>query len=256
LLTLDRIYYEYDRRPILDGISLTLAPGKIICLTGPSGCGKTTLLRIAAGLMSPTAGIVNNRFACTAYVFQEPRLLPWQTTQENIAFGLKARGIPKSQCDRISKQLAQQLGLKQYLYHYPHQLSGGMQQRVALGRALAINPDLLLLDEPFNGLDVGRRREFQEILLQLLSDRKQFYPTAQPLAVGIVSHDLAEAVRLGDQIVVMSPNPSQIVYRWQQKRPYADRDEAYIHHTVSQLLIHPQVAKCFGLGHVNGVPME
>ena len=256
MLTLDRIYYQYDRRPILAEVSLNLTPGKIICLTGPSGCGKTTLLRIAAGLMSPTSGVVNNRFTCTAYVFQEPRLLPWQTTQENLAFGLKARGISKHKRDRISKQLAQQLGLEQYLWHYPHQLSGGMQQRVALGRALAINPDLLLLDEPFNGLDIGRRREFQKRLLQLLSDRKQFYPTAQPLAVCIVSHDLAEAVRMGDQILVMSPNPSQIVYRWQQQRPYAARDEAYIHHTVSQLLIHPQVAECFGLGRIPVVPIE
>ena len=93
MLVLDRIYYEYDRSPILDGISLSLAPGKILCLTGPSGCGKTTLLRIAAGLIAPSAGVVNNGFAGTAYVFQEPRLLPWQTTQENIAFGLKARGV-------------------------------------------------------------------------------------------------------------------------------------------------------------------
>ncbi len=206
MLVLDRIYYEYDRSPILDGISLSLAPGKILCLTGPSGCGKTTLLRIAAGLIAPSAGVVNNGFAGTAYVFQEPRLLPWQTTQENIAFGLKARGVSQPKRDRVSQQLAKQLGLEEALDHYPHQLSGGMQQRVALGRALAINPDLLLLDEPFNGLDVGRRREFQEILLQLLGECN--------LAACLVSHDLAEAVRLGDRILVMSPSPSRIVYQW------------------------------------------
>ena len=246
MLVIDRIYYQYDRSPILDGVSLTLAPGQILCLTGPSGCGKTTLLRIAAGLTQPSSGVINNRFACTAYVFQEPRLLPWQTTQENLAFGLKAKGIPKPERDRTSIQLAKQLGLEQALYHYPHQLSGGMQQRVALGRALAINPDLLLLDEPFNGLDVGRRREFQQILLQLLSDRN--------LAACLVSHDLAEAVRLGDRILVMSPSPSRIVHQWQSQLPPVARDEAYIYREVSQLLALPQVSRCFGLKNIPSHP--
>ncbi len=239
MLVLDRIYYQYDRSSILDGISLSIAPGKILCLTGPSGCGKTTLLKIAAGLITPSAGVVNNGFAGTAYVFQEPRLLPWQTTQENIAFGLKARGVPQPKRDHISQLLAQQLGLEQALKHYPHQLSGGMQQRVALGRALAINPDLLLLDEPFNGLDVGRRREFQEILLQLLSEYN--------LAACIISHDLAEAVRLGDLILVMSPSPSRIVYQWQSQLSPAARDEAFIFREVTQLLAIPEVSRCFGL---------
>jgi NitT/TauT family transport system ATP-binding protein len=256
LLILDRIHYHYGNRSILDGVSLTLASGQILCLTGPSGCGKTTLLRIAAGLIKPSAGVVKNGFPCTACVFQEPRLLPWQTTQENLAFGLKARGIPKGERDRCSQQLARQLSLEQALYHYPHQLSGGMQQRVALGRALAINPDLLLLDEPFNGLDVGRKRECQEILRQLLGDPEGICSAARHLAVCIVSHDLAEAVRLGDRILVMSPNPSQIIYRWQQKRPPGARDEAYIHATVSQLLSHPQVAGCFGLGNIPLIPVD
>ena len=245
MLVLDRIYYEYDRSPILDGISLSLAPGKILCLTGPSGCGKTTLLRIAAGLIAPSAGVVNNGFAGTAYVFQEPRLLPWQTTQENIAFGLKARGVSQPKRDRVSQQLAKQLGLEEALDHYPHQLSGGMQQRVALGRALAINPDLLLLDEPFNGLDVGRRREFQEILLRLLGEYN--------LAACLVSHDLAEAVRLGDRILVMSPSPSRVVYQWQSQLSPAARDEAFIYREVSQLLALPKVKRCF---HLKEIPFH
>lgn len=247
MLNIDRIYFQYNRRPILNGVSFNLDSGQIICLTGPSGCGKTTLLRIAAGLISPTTGVVNNTFKCTAYVFQEPRLLPWRSTLENLGFGLKARGVTKKEGDRIARELAKQLGLEQYLHHYPHQLSGGMQQRVALGRALAINPDLLLLDEPFNGLDIGRRREFQDILLKLLDEREQFYDRLKPLAVCLVSHDLAEAVRIGDQILVMSANPSQIVYRWEQQQPYQARDCAYIHHTISELLRNSIVAECFGL---------
>ncbi|VEP18367.1 Taurine import ATP-binding protein TauB [Hyella patelloides LEGE 07179] len=246
MLILDRIYYQYDLYPILDGVSLTLAPGQILCLTGPSGCGKTTVMRIAAGLIKPNSGVVNNRFAGTAYVFQEPRLLPWQTTQENIAFGLKAQGISPAKRDRYSQELAQQLGLEKALNHYPHQLSGGMQQRVALGRALAINPDLLLLDEPFKGLDIGRRREFQAMLLKLLSDRK--------LAACIISHDLAEAVRFGDRILVMSPSPSRIVHQWQSPQSPATRDEVYIYQEVSQLLALPQVSSCFHLNNIASHP--
>ena len=245
MLILDRIYYQYDRRPILDKISITLTPGEIFCLTGPSGCGKTTLLKIAAGLIKPSFGRVNNQFTGTACVFQEPRLLRWQTTQENLAFGLKAKGMPKKERDLRSKQLAKQLGLEQFLNHYPHQLSGGMQQRVALGRSLAIEPNLLLLDEPFSGLDVGRRREFQEILLRLLDDRH--------LAACIISHDLAEAVRLGDRILVMSPSPSRIIYQWQSTLPPATRDEAYIYREVSQLLAIPKVSRCFGLKNTSSI---
>ncbi len=248
MLILDRIHYQYDRNLILDGVSLSLAPGQILCITGPSGCGKTTLMKIAAGSISPNAGVVNNTFTGTACVFQEPRLLPWQTTQENIAFGLKAQGIPKLKRDRYSQELAQQLGLELAVDHYPHQLSGGMQQRVALGRALAINPDLLLLDEPFKGLDVGRRQEFQEMLLKLLSNRK--------LAACIISHDLAEAVRLGDRILVMSPSPSRIVHQWQSPLSPATRDEAYIYREVARLLALPQIAKCFRLNNNTSYPID
>ncbi|MDJ0726566.1 MAG: ATP-binding cassette domain-containing protein [Prochloraceae cyanobacterium] len=246
MLILDRISYQYKHRSILEGISITLAPGQILCLSGPSGCGKTTLLRIAAGLIAPSQGVVKNKFTCTGYVFQEPRLLPWQTTQENLAFGLKAKGVAKKERDCASKQLAQQLGLEQALDLYPDRLSGGMQQRVALGRALAINPDFLLLDEPFNGLDVGRRREFQLMLLQLLGERN--------LAACIVSHDLAEAVRLGDRILVMSPAPSRIVYQWQSLLPPATRDEVYIYREVAQILALSEVSRCFNLNNNSSHP--
>ncbi len=246
MLILDHIYYQYDYNLVLDRVSFSLAPGQILCITGPSGCGKTTVMKIAAGLITPNAGVVNNTFTGTGYVFQEPRLLPWKTTQENLAFGLQAQGISQSKRDLYSQELAQQLGLEQYLDHYPHQLSGGMQQRVALGRALAINPDLLLLDEPFNGLDVGRRREFQAMLLRLLRDRN--------LAACIISHDLAEAVRLGDRILVMSPSPSRIVHQWQSSLSPVDRDEAYIYKEVSQLLSLPQVSRCFRLNNIASHP--
>ncbi|MGK7927981.1 MAG: ATP-binding cassette domain-containing protein, partial [Spirulina sp.] len=123
MLILDRISHQYNRRLILDGVSLTLKPGQILCLTGPSGCGKTTLLRIAAGLVSPKVGAIENSFSRMGYVFQDPRLLPWQTARENLAFGLKARGVRKSERDRAAKTLARQLGLESVSHYYPHQLS-------------------------------------------------------------------------------------------------------------------------------------
>lgn len=239
MLILEDIFHCYGYVKVIDGISLTLTPGQILCLTGPSGCGKTTLLKIIAGLIAPEEGTVKNLFSRTSYVFQEPRLLPWRTTLENIAFGLQAKKISALERQQIAFNLAKELGIEQAANQYPHQLSGGMQQRVALGRALAVEPDLLLLDEPFSSLDIGRRRQLQDLILKLLSDRN--------LAAVVVSHNLAEAVRLGNSLVILSPSPSRVVYQWEPKLPPIERDNAYIYNAVSTLLAIPQVAECFGL---------
>lgn len=138
----------------------------------------------------------------------------------------------------IALNLAEELGIAQAIDRYPHQLSGGMQQRVALGRALAIEPDFLILDEPFSSLDIGRRRQLQDLILQLLNNRN--------LAILLVSHDLAEAVRLGNKIIILSTSPSKIVYEWKPELGIK-RDEAYIYKTVSSLLTIPQVASCFNV---------
>lgn len=209
-------------------------------MAGPSGCGKTTLLNIAAGLVTPTSGAVDNRFERTAYVFQEPRLLPWRTALDNIAFGLKAVGVPSGERRKTASALSERLGLRESAGKYPHQLSGGMQQRVALGRALAIDPDLLLLDEPFSALDIGRRRELQAFVLGLLDQGR--------LAALFVTHDLAEAVRMADELIVMSPSPGSVAYRWRQARPPRDRDDPYVYEAVSALLREPRVAECFRTG--------
>lgn len=239
MLILEDIFHCYGYVKVIDGISLTLTPGQILCLTGPSGCGKTTLLKIIAGLIAPEEGTVKNLFSRTSYVFQEPRLLPWRTTLENIAFGLQAKKISALERQQIAFNLAKELGIEQAANQYPHQLSGGMQQRVALGRALAVEPDLLLLDEPFSSLDIGRRRQLQDLILKLLSDRN--------LAAVVVSHNLAEAVRLGNSLVILSPSPSRVVYQWEPKLPPIERDNTYIYNAVSTLLAIPQVAECFGL---------
>lgn len=239
MLILEDIFYSYGCLKVIDGVSLTLTPGQILCLTGPSGCGKTTLLKIIAGLIAPEEGTVKNLFSRTSYVFQEPRLLPWRTTLENIAFGLRAKKILASERQQIAFNLAKELGIEQAANQYPHQLSGGMQQRVALARALAVEPDLLLLDEPFSSLDIGRRRQLQDLMLKLLSDRN--------LAALVVSHNLAEAVSLGNSLVILSPSPSRAVYQWEPKLPPIERDNAYIYKAVSTLMAIPQVAECFGL---------
>lgn len=236
MLIVQDIFHKYQRQIVIDNISFKVQPGEIICLTGPSGCGKTTLLKIVAGLINPKSGIIQNDFNVTSYVFQEPRLLPWKTCLENISFGLKFKKISIEKRHYIALNLAKELGIAQAVNQYPHQLSGGMQQRVALGRALAIEPDFLILDEPFSNLDIGRRRQLQDLILQLLKNRN--------LAILLVSHDLSEAVKLGNKIVILSASPSKIVYEWKPK-PGINRDEAYIYKTVSSLLTIPQVANCF-----------
>lgn len=239
MLKLHNIYQQFGGNCVIDNISFDLLAGQVLCLLGPSGCGKTTILQIAAGLIIPTAGKVENFSNQTAYVFQEHRLLPWRTALENITIGLKARGISAKQKSQIAKQIAQQLGLENALYLYPHQLSGGMQQRVALGRALAIDPNLLLLDEPFSALDVGLRRQLQGLVLDLIATRN--------LAAILVSHDLAEAVLMSDRLLVLSPSPARIIYDWQIERAKSQRDEAYIYKAVCQLQRIPEIAFSFNL---------
>ncbi|HYF76528.1 MAG TPA: ATP-binding cassette domain-containing protein [Symbiobacteriaceae bacterium] len=205
MLKLKSVSHDYGQGAVLADVTLELAPGRVLALTGPSGCGKSTLLHMAAGLLTPGAGEVENTFRRTACVFQEPRLLPWRTARANIAFGLKALGMAGAERRSRAEALAARLGLADAIAKYPHQLSGGMRQRVALGRALAVEPDLLLLDEPFGALDAGRRAELQEMLLGLLRERG--------LAALLVTHDVAEAERLGDELVVLSGAPGRVLER-------------------------------------------
>lgn len=153
MLELKHISHSYGENRVLEDISLTVQPGQRTAIMGPSGCGKTTLLRIALGLLAPTRGTAENRFAKTAAVFQEPRLLPWRTAAENVNLVLKddAATLPSA------KARLAQLGLEEAADKYPRELSGGMQQRVALARAMAAEGDLLILDEPFKALDEALR---------------------------------------------------------------------------------------------------
>jgi NitT/TauT family transport system ATP-binding protein len=196
---------------VLAGVSLSVDPGEFVCMIGPSGCGKSTLLSIIAGYLKTSSGTVTadgelvlgpkpNR----VMVFQNPTLFPWCTAAENIAFGLKlkaARATPEPIADTV-QQLLSLVGLDGFGSHYPHELSGGMRQRVEIARALAVRPKILLMDEPFGALDALTRLNLQREMERIWQETGK--------TVLFVTHDIVEAVLLADRVVVMSQRPAAI----------------------------------------------
>ncbi|KAA0889284.1 ABC transporter ATP-binding protein [Pusillimonas sp. ANT_WB101] len=244
-LEIRRLVHRYALTEVLDGINLDLRAGETLALVGPSGCGKSTLLHIVAGLINASEGTVTSSFRDTACVFQQPRLMPWKNTVDNIALGLQAKGVSKARRREQGSKMALRLGLAvEDLDKYPHELSGGMQSRVALGRALALEPDLLLLDEPFSALDIGLKLELYRLL------RHQVEQAGA--AVLMITHDLMEAVRLADRVLMMAPNPGRFVREFTFSRVQADRDDSYIYQTTGQMMQADEVRIGFGLeqGHL------
>lgn len=194
--------------PVLQDINLTVNEEEFVALVGPSGCGKSTLLNITAGLIAPTSGsasfthLPQGHVPRTGIVFQETGLFPWRSVYDNIAFGLEAMGVPKKeQKDRISHYI-NLVGLTGFEKALPHHLSGGMRQRVGIARALVINPDLLLMDEPFSALDAQTRTIMQEELVTLWDKTR--------LSTLYVTHNIQEAVMLADRVVLLSRRPGKI----------------------------------------------
>ncbi|BAS26986.1 ABC transporter ATP-binding protein [Limnochorda pilosa] len=198
------------RRAALDGLHLEAAPGELVCLLGPSGCGKTTFLRILNGLEQADGGAV--RFLAPrppriGHVFQDSRLLPWLTAEENVRFVLD---LPREEGRRVARAWLARVGLGDHGGAFPHQLSAGMQQRVAVARALAVDPDVLLLDEPFSALDELTACRLRAELARLWEERR---PT-----VLFVTHDPAEAIYLADRVVILAGPPGRIVQELDVRR--------------------------------------
>ena len=185
----------YRERRVIDGLDLpTLHRGEVVSLVGPSGSGKSTIAHIAAGLITSRTGRITRGYHRHAMVFQEPRLMPWLTVFENMAFALDRQANPAATEQRVSATL-DQLGLSAFRDAYPSQLSGGMAQRVSLGRTLCYNPDLILMDEPFGALDYFTRKKLQREIVDLFLREQK--------TIVFVTHDVSEAVYLGQKILVM-----------------------------------------------------
>jgi len=194
----------------LRDVSFSVNDREVVSLIGPSGCGKSTLLNIGAGLTAPSEGaafvdgdLVRGPQSHVAFMLQKDLLLPWRTIADNVAFGVEIQGLPRSERRRRAQMLLESFSLAEFSHHYPHQLSGGMRQRVALARTLAVDPHVLLLDEPFSAVDAQTRMVLQRDLAQTLG-------RAGKTAL-LITHDLTEAVALSDRVLVMSERPGRIV---------------------------------------------
>jgi NitT/TauT family transport system ATP-binding protein len=192
-----------DGTVAIAGVDLVVTPGELVGVVGPSGCGKSTILRVAAGLVRPSAGVVSVATDRVGYVFQDPTLLPWRTVQGNVELLAELRGLPRGERRRRADEAIRLVGLEGFKEYRPRTLSGGMRMRVSLARSLTMAPELFLFDEPFGSLD--------EITRQRLGDELQLLYLARRFAGVFVTHSVAEAVFLAGRVLVMSQRPGRIV---------------------------------------------
>lgn len=219
-LRVRELNFYYGFTQILKDIDFSLQEGKIISIVGPSGGGKTTLLKLCAKLLDVTEGEVENSFSSSAFAFQDPRLLPWKTSLENIMMPLHVK-MKERELREKATALALKFGLeKSDLVKYPKDLSGGMRQRVSFARALMGEPRLLFLDEPFSALDIGLKKELQSFVLEACERQK--------MSVLFITHDLMEAIKLSDTILLLKSDPGEIVARYEIETPKGLRDDAFV----------------------------
>ena len=201
--------YTAEEVVAIEGLSFSVEQGELVAILGPSGCGKTTVLNIIAGFVEPTGGRVLLRGKPIrepgpdrGVVFQSFALFPWKTVLANVAFGLKMRGAARKERERLAREYLDLVGLEGFENRYPHELSGGMQQRVGVARVLATEPDVMLMDEPFASVDAQTRMKLQEDLTRIWEERR---PT-----IFFVTHDVEEAVFLADRVIVMTSRPGRV----------------------------------------------
>ncbi|MGN7398090.1 ABC transporter ATP-binding protein [Peribacillus frigoritolerans] len=210
-LAIEGVNKGFGNKEILKNVNLQIKPHEIICILGHSGCGKSTLLNLIAGFLQPDSGSITvdgvpitGPSKSRGVVFQDHALFPWYNVLSNISFGLTVQGVPKPEANEKAMEYLQLVGLQDYAYHHPDELSGGMKQRVGIARALASGPDILLMDEPFGALDILTRETMQKELLYIC---KKF----QPMVI-FVTHSISEAIHLGDRVVVMKGGQVSTVY--------------------------------------------
>jgi len=208
-LKLVHVSKRFDGFVAVQDVSFTVSEGEFVCLLGPSGCGKTTILRMIGGLEEPTEGKIlldgkplSYRGGDVGFVFQEYGLFPWRTVLKNVEFGLEILGVEKQERRRIARRYIEMVGLSKFENSYPHELSGGMKQRVGIARALATNPKLLLMDEPFGALDAQTRNILQEELIRIWMQEHK--------TVLYVTHSVDEAIFLADRVFVLTASPARL----------------------------------------------
>lgn len=218
----------------LNGVSLDIKDNEFVCVVGPSGCGKSTLLNIIAGLLEPTSGAVyvdDQKVMGTGVergvVFQQYALFPWLTVKKNIEFGLKLKGLPKDEIEETAMKYIRMVDLEKFANAYPKELSGGMKQRVAIARAYAVNPQVLLMDEPFGALDAQTRTQLQSELLKTWEEERK--------TCFFITHDVEEAIILAQRVVIMSARPGRIKEIVEIDIPYPRTQETRMDPTFIEL---------------------